>query len=104
MAPPWSILTHGAQGSYYFTRSVSGFVPAFSVQAVDATGCGDSFIGGLLNRLTLQPDWRSQLSQDALGYAFRFASAVGALTATRTGAIPAMPHLPEVDAFLFSHS
>ena len=65
---------------------------------------GDSFIGGILNRLTLQPNWRSQLSQYSLDRAFRFASAVGAITATRTGAIPAMPRLPEVDAFLFSHS
>jgi fructokinase len=102
--PTLVILTHGAQGSYYFTRSVSGFMPAFSIQAVDATGCGDSFIGGVLNRLTLQPDWRSQLSQDILSHTFRFASAVGALTATRTGAIPAMPRLDEVEAFLQSAS
>jgi len=98
--PTLVILTHGAQGSYYFTQSQSGFMPAFKVQAVDATGCGDAFIGGLLNRLTLQPGWHSQLTNETLNRSFRFASAVGALTATRAGAIPAMPHLSEVDAFL----
>ena len=98
--PAMVILTHGARGSYFFTRADSGFSPAFSVEAVDATGCGDSFMGGLLNRLTLQTDWHSQLSSDTLRSAFRFASAVGALTATRTGAIPAMPYLAEVETFL----
>jgi fructokinase len=98
--PALVIMTHGARGSYYFTRADSAFIPAFSVEAVDATGCGDSFMGGLLNRLTLQTDWHSQLSSDTLRSAFRFASAVGALTATRTGAIPAMPYLAEVETFL----
>jgi fructokinase len=102
--PALVIMTHGARGSYFFTRADSGFSPAFSVEAVDATGCGDSFMGGLLNRLTLQADWHSQLSSDTLRSAFRFASAVGALTATRTGAIPAMPQLSEVDAFLKNRS
>ncbi len=101
--PTLAILTQGARGSYFFTRGVTGYLPSFQVQAVDATGCGDSFIAGLLNRLTRQPDWRSQLNQSHLTLAFRFASAVGALTATRPGAIPAMPGLEEVENFLASH-
>lgn len=97
------ILTLGAQGSHYFIAGSQGFIPAFKVQAVDATGCGDSFIGGLLNRLTQTPVWRSRLTPADLKQAFRFASAVGALTATKQGAIPAMPTLPEVEAFLAAH-
>lgn len=98
--PSLVILTHGDKGSYFFTRKSSGFIPAFSVQAVDATGCGDSFIAGLLNRLTLSVDWQSRLIEENLRQDFRFASAVGAITATRAGAIPAMPSLAEVESFL----
>jgi fructokinase len=100
--PALVVLTLGTQGSHFITRSDSGFVPAFPVEAVDATGCGDAFMGGLLNRLTQKREWHSLLNPSDLFQAFRFASAVGALTATRFGAIPAMPSLADVEAFLTS--
>jgi sugar/nucleoside kinase (ribokinase family) len=41
-----------------------------------------------------------QLTLDQLQEVFRRANAVGALACTRAGAIPALPKMAEIDAFL----
>ena len=75
-------------------------MPGFPVKTVDATGCGDSFIAGMLWQLVRAGDWRSQLTPERLRVALRYANAVGALTATKQGVIPSLPTAAEVDAFL----
>jgi len=79
------------------------------VHAVDATGCGDAFMGALLVRLEdavgKSADRRrglEALGSGTLAAAVRYANAAGALTATRTGVIPALPDREEVAAFLAS--
>jgi sugar/nucleoside kinase (ribokinase family) len=46
--PALVVITLGARGSAYRSAAASGFVPAFAVPTVDAIGCGDAFMAGVL--------------------------------------------------------
>jgi fructokinase len=98
--PMICVMTSGASGSYYRIPGGFGFLPAFSVDVIDATGCGDAFIAGLLSRLLDHDDWRSRLSIEEFGRHLRYANAVGAITATIQGVIPALPTATAVADFL----
>jgi fructokinase len=101
--PSLVLATLGAQGSYFRSQHGADFVPAFAVEALDATGCGDAFMAGVLARLTLShEDWRTRLDVDSLREIVRYGSAVGALTALAYGVIPALPTAREVELFLES--
>ncbi len=94
------VITRGQVGCRYVTTQFTGEVAGFSVDAIDATGAGDAFVAGLLKGLLEQPDaWNDETHLRAL---CRYANAVGALTTTRRGAIPALPTATEVAAFLQS--
>jgi fructokinase len=106
--PAVCALTVGPQGSAFASRAAEGRAPGFPVAAVDATGCGDAFMGALLVRLSASLGGKAgprrprleRLSGSELEGAFRYANAAGALTATRKGVIPALPTAVEVKAFL----
>lgn len=91
------VVTHGANGATLYTRDRQIDAPGFRVSAVDTTGAGDGFVAGLLVGL-LESDFTKD--ESALAQMLRFANAVGALTTTRRGAIPALPTRPAVEAFL----
>ncbi len=101
------VVTLGPRGAFFQTNSGSGFAPGFDVRTVDATGCGDAFIAGLLWQLVRdRPDLDSlagttrAASVELLPQILRYANAVGALTATRRGVIPVLPTASEVEEFL----
>lgn len=98
--PKFVIVTLGAAGSYFRTAQSGGYVQSFRVEAVDSTGCGDSFVGALLTRLT-RSGWESPDAH--IREALQFANAAGAITSTRRGAIPALPTLQEVNDFMQDH-
>ncbi|MFC1716694.1 PfkB family carbohydrate kinase [Candidatus Poribacteria bacterium] len=98
--PKLCIVTLGTDGSFFRIAQGSGYIPAFSVMTVDATGCGDAFIAGLLCQLISIPDWRDRLSKEQMHRAMRYANAVGALAATKQGVIPALPSADEVNNLL----
>lgn len=98
--PRLVVVTLGAQGSFFATQDGSGFVPAFKVDTVDSTGCGDAFLAGLLSRLLQGDDWRSHLNPTRLAADLRYANAVGALTSLSQGVIPALPDSASVERFL----
>lgn len=101
LGPELVIVTLGPAGSYFCTAHGGQFIPAFAVETVDAVGCGDAFVAGLLSRLLSHPDgWRRQLESRLLAESLRFANAVGALTALKPGVIPALPTLDEVNRFI----
>ncbi len=89
-------VTNGAQGATVYTRTTEQFVPAYNVQAVDTTGAGDGFVAGLLVGILEHKQNYSQHLESIL----RFANAVGALTTTQLGAIPALPSREVVEAFM----
>lgn len=97
------LLTDGAAGSTWATASETLSVPAFSVESEDTTGAGDSFLAGVLHQLHLQ-GWDCLQQPEKMQLILRYASAVGALTALRPGAIAAQPTAQEVDAFLYLQS
>ena len=66
-------------------------IPGFQVEAIDTTGAGDAFNGGLAAALA---------RGDSLETAVRHAHAVAALSVTRPGAQPSMPTAAEVERFL----
>lgn len=85
------IITLGERGVFVSSDGREEIVPAFHVQAVDTTGAGDAFNGGLLAALSENADiWE----------AARFASALAALSVQRLGTTPSMPTRREIDAFL----
>jgi fructokinase len=92
------VVTLGSAGCVYFTPQCEGVVVGFGVEAVDATGAGDGFVAGLLQGLIAE---RAILGDEArLRELCRFANAVGAITTTERGAIPALPTRERVLAFL----
>lgn len=92
------VVTMGSQGSAWITRQDAGLAPGFSVKPVDTTGAGDGFVAGLLKGLLERSAaWESA---QAMGAICRFANAVGALTTTQRGAIPALPGLDQIQEFM----
>jgi fructokinase len=100
LGPALCVVTLGPQGSHYQTRSGGKSMPPFQVQTVDAIGCGDAFIAGLLFQLVKDGRRLEDLSPERLERALRYANAVGALTATKLGVIPALPTAAQVEEFL----
>jgi fructokinase len=100
LGPKLVVVTLGAHGSFFATPTGSGFVPAFRVHTVDATGCGDAFLAGLVTRLLTGPAWQEHLEPARLLGDLRFANAVGAITSQTQGAIPALPTKSQVEQFL----
>lgn len=104
--PRVCIVTMGEKGSFFRLGDETAFVPAFRVETVDAVGCGDAFMAGLLVRLVggESGSWQERLSAAYLRESLRYANAVGALTAQKKGVIPALPTAAEVEAFLKTRS
>ncbi len=92
------LLSLGERGCIAVTQRGEIVVPSIRVKPVDTTGAGDGFVAGLLSGIARDP---GVLEDDvALAALCRFANAVGALTTTARGAIPALPTAAEVEAAL----
>lgn len=83
------IYTLGKAGAVVCACGQTEFVPARQVSAVESTGAGDSFVGGLCYALICGMD---------IVQAARFATCCSAQTVCKTGGQPAMPVLEEVMA------
>lgn len=92
------LVTLGSKGCKYYTKNFIGTVNSFKVKAVDTTGAGDSFVGGMLHKLV--SDLTALKDEKKLREVLMFANACGAITATGKGAIPAMPNEAEALEFL----
>lgn len=91
-------VTHGAGGCTWLTPDGHRHVPGFAVTPVDTTGAGDAFMAGLLAGLHADPG--ALHDPAALDRVCRVANAMGALTTTQAGAIPAIPDRAALDAFM----
>jgi fructokinase len=94
-------VTCDAKGSMLATEHGCVAVPPRPVKVADTTGAGDGFVAGLLFQLAKRRGSTdlSQVELEALGV---FANAVGTLTCTQPGAIPAFPSLRKVRGFISS--
>lgn len=86
-----AVVTLAGQGSCIVTADGASVVPPFPVEPVDTTAAGDTYAGYLGAALA---------AGRSLTDAVRLATAAGAITVTRQGASPSIPHRVEVDAFL----
>ncbi|MEO0986536.1 MAG: carbohydrate kinase [Cyanobacteria bacterium J06639_14] len=96
------LLTDGGNGSTCATRHHRVSLPAFAVDSIDTTGAGDAFLAGILHQLC-QKGWDSLQATDKIEEILRYASAVGALTTLKPGAIAAQPTPQDIDQFLNSY-
>ena len=85
------IIKLGNRGCYFRTAQDKGYIPAFDIRAVDATGAGDNFIAGLASEILRGADLRQAL---------QFASACGAICATAAGASTALSGRQQVLDFM----
>lgn len=90
------MVTLGAKGCFYRYKNNTGSLPTYDVKTIDTTGAGDAFLGGLLFKILEKEKKLRELSADEVHDMIDFANAVGSLTTTGKGAIPAMPTLAEV--------
>ncbi len=90
--PDTLVITRGAAGATAFRK---GMAPvrqeAFRIEARDSLGAGDAFTAALAAGLVMDLD---------LPEALRRAAACGALVASRSGVLAALPHDDELAAFL----
>lgn len=89
------LITLGSRGVYLATKDRSEIIPGFRVDAIDTTGAGDAFNGGLLAALSEGKE---------LWQAIPFAQAVAALSVQRLGTTASMPTREEIDGFLSQRS
>jgi ribokinase len=90
--PSCVIVKMGARGAYIAgANGLRRMIPAFKVRAVDTTAAGDAFNAGLAVGLV-----RGLSLEEAV----RYGAAVGALSATRSGAQASMPSETEVQRLL----
>ena len=91
LGPRCVVITLGDRGAVWQDGDDQGQTPAFAVDVVDTTGCGDVFHGafcvGLVEGRTLADN-------------LRFASAVAALKATRLGGRAGIPSRSQAADFL----
>lgn len=88
------VITLGSRGVYVNEGGKSEIVPAYKVNAIDTTGAGDAFNGGLLTALS---------EGKTIGEAAHFANALAAISVQRIGTTPSMPMRAEIDKFLEEH-
>ena len=96
------LVTDGENGCAYCLGENEGKLPAFSVPVVDTTGAGDGFLAGFIHQLH-QVGIHKLKDAETARKIVTYASAVGALTTLKPGAIASQPTAAEVDAFLSSH-
>lgn len=93
------LVTAGDRGCAYWLSGNEGKLPAFSVEVEDTTGAGDGFVAGFIHQC--QQGIQSLSDPEVAKKTVAYASAVGALTTLRAGAIAAQPSAAEVEAFLY---
>lgn len=94
------LVTDGGEGCAYCLSNNEGKLAAFSMDVEDTTGAGDGFVAGFLHQVC-QQGVQALSDVDTAQAIVTYASAVGALTTTRAGAIAAQPTGAEVEAFLY---
>ncbi|MEN3188642.1 MAG: PfkB family carbohydrate kinase, partial [Atribacterota bacterium] len=96
------VVTMGGEGAFLGNDSGLKNVAGYRVEVVDATGCGDSFVAGILAQIDsyggVSAGWK--IPQKTFEAFVRFGHACGALTATARGVIPALPTREAVENFL----
>lgn len=94
-------VTLGKSGVYVSNGDYSEVIPSISIEAVDATGAGDAFVGAFLYQVSKNKYTSSDLRDaEKLKAMVSFAAIAGALNCLNKGAMSALPSLEEIKAYL----
>ncbi len=85
------VITLGHRGVYIADGAIDELIPAYKVKALDTTGAGDAFNGGLIAALA---------EGKSLKEAAKFANGLAALSVQKLGTTMSMPWREDIDAFL----
>ncbi len=85
------VFTLGSKGACLYNKDKVEFFKPIKIEAVDTTGAGDAFNGGLATALA-----EGKCIEDAI----RFASTTAGLSVTKTGTACAMPTRAEIDKMM----
>ena len=94
---PLIMITVGEKGAYVVFNEEIKQVPSIKIDCVDTTGAGDAFMAGILRQVHL---YGMPKTMEAAYQYVHFANKLGAYTATKAGAITAMPHYEEIKELL----
>ena len=91
-----SVITAGAEGCWYKElHKPVYYMPAYPVDAIDTTGCGDVFHGAYAAAILRACNIPSAVKQ---------ASAAAAIKATRAGGRAGIPNLEKLEQFIAAHN
>ncbi|MCI8819244.1 MAG: carbohydrate kinase [Oscillibacter sp.] len=92
------MVTLGSEGVFCRWRGEAWKQPGVPVKVADTNGAGDTFLGAVLSRLCLRGEKPLEgLTGAELKDILAFANRAAAFTCSRSGAIPAMPTLAELE-------
>lgn len=92
------MITLGAKGAFCRWKGETFTVPGVPAKVADTNGAGDTFMGAVLSRLCRRGEKPLEgLERQELEEILAFANRAAAVTCSRSGAIPAMPTLAEVE-------
>lgn len=92
------MITLGAKGAFCRWKGETFTVPGVPAKVADTNGAGDTFMGAVLSRLCRRGEKPLEgLERQELEEILAFANRAAAITCSRSGAIPAMPTLAEVE-------
>ena len=91
------LITQGAKGALLITANEKELMTGKAVKAVDSTGAGDAFVGGLITYLAQSNNWHEIAH---IRNAVRWANGCGALATTQKGAMTALPLSDELMQYL----
>ena len=89
------LITLGADGAFYRFKGQTGHIPGVKVTVGDTNGAGDTFLGAALAQLC-KFDRLEDVTLSRLEEIIAISNKAAAITASRHGAIPAMPTYQEV--------
>lgn len=92
------LLSMGKDGSRAYSGENLAEVKSFPVNAIETTGAGDTFFGGILHHVLL---WGLRAyTQEELAEMLTFANGAAAIITTKKGALRVMPEKAEILALL----
>ena len=91
-----ALVTLGPDGALWRCGDREGTVPGYKVKVADTNGAGDTFFGAFLSKIA-QRGGLEGITAEEISAFVRFANRAASLTTSRSGAIPAMPTLQEME-------
>ncbi|MEG0260142.1 MAG: PfkB family carbohydrate kinase, partial [Lysinibacillus sp.] len=94
---PIVLVTVGAEGTYAVLNGEVIHVPTDKVEPVDTTGAGDAFMAGVLREVHFKG---LPTTEEELISCVSFGNKLGAIAATKAGALTALPYYEDIKHLL----